>query len=60
MGVFDNCKPANACTSGLSWTVILDKCVTPNVKSVLTVFPSCDGNETPIIFPYPNAGRRGS
>tara|TARA_Y100000361_G_scaffold142114_1_gene147824 strand:+ start:1680 stop:3497 length:1818 start_codon:yes stop_codon:yes gene_type:complete len=60
MGEFDDCKPTNACTSGLSWMVILDKCVTPTVKSVLTVFPSCDVNETPIIFPYPSAGPRGS
>lgn len=60
-GSYDSCKSDNACPSDKpNWYISLNNCVTPNITSTLTVFSSCDGNETPIIFPYASAGRRGS
>jgi len=60
-GSYDSCKSDNACPSDKpNWYISLNNCVTPNITSTLTVFSSCDAGETPIIFPYPSDGRRGS
>jgi len=69
-GNFHTCNPdpqdqncLSSTTKRYNWNLILpsnNRCITPLKKSVLTVFPSCDGNETPIIFPWVSAGRHGS